>query len=1227
MTIWLLIWMLAIDGERVPDWENPEVVERNKLPPHASFAPWPDLDTALKGGENPNRLLLNGQWKFHWVRKPADRPLDFYRTDFDDAAWARIAVPGCWEFLGYGTPWYLDEAYPFPPNPPHIPHDYNPVGSYRHRFQVPESWRGKRVTIEFGAVESAFYLWVNGVKVGYSQGSRLPAEFDITEHLVPGENLLAVEVYRWSDGSYLECQDFWRISGIKRDVVLVAREAMWIEDFEARAALVNDYREGHLNLTVHVGGSISAPYRVRATVLDAANRARLWRDEVETNHSEVTWRQSFEGIAGWSAETPNLYRLTIELLDAKGAVIEALVHDIGFRTVEIEGGRLLVNGKAITLRGVNRHEHDPVMAQVVDEASMIRDIQLMKRLNVNAVRTSHYPNDPRWYRLCDRYGLYVVDEANIESHGMGYDPDVTLANKPLWEKAHMQRTVRMVERDKNHPSIIVWSLGNEAGDGVNFQATSKWVRHRDPSRPVAYEQARLKPHTQIVFPMYARDYMMAAYAREHDDRPYILCEYAHTMGNSGGNLRDYWDLIEAHGVLQGGFVWDWVDQSIRKTDDKGRVYYAYGGDFEPKGQRNDGNFCVNGLVASDRSLHPHALEVKKVYQPVGIARGAARGELNLTNRYDFLDLSHLAGQFQVLRDGSVVHRGQFDPGSLEAGRRGAVRLELPPITAREVEELLLDVQLVTKRAAEMVPAGHVVARDQFPLAPTRLQPSPKRKDPAKLAIREVAGGHVVEAGAVTVRFREGLPESLEVEGKSLLVRSPFGEFWRPPTDNDYGADFPRMNGTWRDAGSQVEVTRVRRADKAGNFILVREERLPRGLGTMTWSTTLYGDGTLLVDLKFVPGGDDLPEMARFGTTWRLAADFDRVGWYGRGPHESYIDRERSAFLGRYDAAVRDQPHPYVRPQETGNHTDVTWMAVHDGKGTGLLAVGLPRLEAAALPYTVADLDEGDRKTFRHSVDLQPRPFTSLHLDYRQMGVGGDNSWGATPHLAFALWPRPMRYRYLLRPYGPKDGEPGALARRLQPQLQIAARKDYRAPSATDNLLPHAARGRAVAVVTPSAPRYSAGGDAALTDGARGSIDYRDGRWQGYEREDLVATLDLGAPTAIRHLRTGFLRHAWARAFFPIRLTYAVSDDGRTFRTLAQIPVADATESGSPERRLLEARFEDVTARFVRVHAVNRGTLPGERGRDGKPAWLYVDEIVVNPGNPTSSPKRDEEHVD
>jgi beta-galactosidase len=1040
------VCVTACDGgdAAVDDWENPSVVGRNKEPPHVTFIPYPDVRSAVASDriDSPFYESLNGKWKFHWSRAPAERPARFYRPGYDVGDWDEIDVPGNWEVLGYGIPLYTDVAYPFPPDPPRVPHDWNPVGSYRTTFTVPETWNDRQVFLHFGGLKSAGYVWVNGESVGYTQGSKTPAEFNITGYLQEGENTLAVEVYRWSDGAYLEGQDYWKISGIERDVYLYSTSDVYIRDFFVVTDLDDEYKNGELELTVSVRNLRDEPAETYSLALELWNTRgrRALRRPYRTafrigplGERDVTLRAAISEPRKWSAETPDLYTLAIRLHDQSGQLTEVVSTKVGFRKVEISDGQLRVNGVPITLKGVNRHEHEPKTGRVVSEQTMLRDIELMKQANINAVRTSHYPNVPRWYELTDKYGLYVIDEANIETHGMEFHPDSSLANNPDWTYAFLERTVRMVERDKNHPSIIIWSLGNEARDGTNFEVTSEWIHARDPSRPVQYEEAGTRPHTDIVAPMYAPIERLKEYASEPRDRPLILCEYAHAMGNSVGNLQDYWDVIDAYPQLQGGFIWDWVDQGLYAVNDDGEEYWAYGGDFGSADVPSDGNFLINGLVSPDRQPNPHYWEVRKVYQsikthPVDLAAGTIR----IVNRYDFTDLREFRLRWKVMADGEPIASRSLWDLQLPPHDSMEVTLPLPRIRPRPGAEYFLDVEYERKFDAPFLPAGHRVAWDQFPLpiaAPAPLvdiaRIPPVELENADSSIIEVVGGEF------KIRFdrASGTMTQFTYRNTDLLLGGPQPNFWRAPTDNDFGNGMPARQAVWRQAGANriVQSVEARRID-AGLVEIEVDAAIPAGNSHYRTTYSVYGSGDVIVHNRFAVGDSILPDLPRFGTTLTLPAAFDSVAWYGRGPQESYWDRKSGAAVGVYRGTVMEQYFPYIRPQENGNKTDVRWVALWNGDGVGLLAVGMPLLSVSAHNFTIDDLDEGTEKHNRHTYDLERRDLVTLNLDWKQMGVGGDNSWGARPHPEYTLPAQDYEYSFRLRPFWRGVESPMALSK-------------------------------------------------------------------------------------------------------------------------------------------------------------------------------------------------------
>jgi beta-galactosidase len=1019
------------------DWENPEVIGRNKMPPHAFFHAHSSEKEALTGAAPAFVQSLNGSWRFHWAKRPADRPMTFHELNYDDSDWTEIPVPSNWQLHGYGIPIYTNVQYPFGrPDPPRIPHDINSVGSYRRTFSLPSSWRGRRVVLHFSGVESAFYLWINGTQVGYSQGSRTPAEFEVTPHLVEGENLIAVEVYRWSDGSYIEDQDFWRLSGIFRDVFLYSTAPVYLWDYWVRTDLDERYRDAELILDMQVSNDSPEPVRgaLDISLLDNNGRPVFRKASVDysvpaRDQATVEFSRMIRNPDKWSAESPDLYTLLLTLKGSGGEILEVVSQRVGFREVEIGGGQLLVNGVPLLLKGVNRHEHDPDTGHTVSVESMMRDIRLMKQHNINAVRTSHYPSVPLWYDLCDQFGLYLVDEANIESHGIGYEPEDTLANKPEWKKAHLDRTIRLVERDKNHPSVIIWSLGNEAGDGVIFEATSDWIHQRDSTRPVQYEQASTRPHTDIVAPMYARIDQIVHYAETHDDRPLILCEYAHAMGNSVGNLQEYWDVIREYPQLQGGFIWDWVDQGLRHRTEDGREFLAYGGDFGPPEVPSDGNFCMNGLVSADRVPHPSLHEVKKVYQFVDIeADDLPRGRIRVSNQYAFLDLSVLKATWELREDDRKLQSGTLPQLKLAPGESRVVTIPLREHESEPGAEYWLVVSLQLREEAPWAKAGHEVAWEQFklPSAPAPVVAGGRESPPLEMT----DSGYVLtltgEDFLLELNKKKGTIESFRYRGTELIRTGPRPSFWRAPIDNDRGNDMPARLGVWRDAGREWNVSTSVKRLSAGEVRVNVDGYLPRVRSRYRVEYRVRGDGEVGTRVSFTPGDTDLPDIPRFGMQMTLPVEFQNLEWYGRGPHETYQDRKSGARIGVYGGTVDEQFVEYSRPQENGNKTDVRWALLTNQDGVGLLAIGHPVLEMSAWNYLLGDL-EG----VRHHHMIERRPFVTLNLDLKQMGVGGDNSWGSRPHWKYRLPAKEYSYSFSLVPYAKERGDAMMVARAIR----------------------------------------------------------------------------------------------------------------------------------------------------------------------------------------------------
>ena len=1232
----ILVWMSAscqLLHAAQPDWENEQVVGRNREPGRATSLPYPERDSAMLATREatPFQLSLNGKWKFRWSPDPGSRPVDFFKPEYDADDWPVIPVPSNWQMHGYGTPVYSNIPYPFKKDPPRVmgepPRDFtsfaarNPVGSYRRAFQVPPEWKGRQVFLQFDGVDSAFYLWINGRQVGYSQGSRTPAVFNVTKYLEDGPNVLAAEVYRYCDGSYLEDQDFWRLSGIFRDVYLWSTDDLHIRDFFVHTDLDDEYENATVTVDVDVRNlaNTAQSFTVDAVLIDGDGQTVFKEvsasSEVKPDGTtKLKLAKSVSSPANWSAEQPNLYRLLLSLKDASGKVVEVTTCNVGFREVEIRDGSLLVNGQRIYLKGVNRHEHDPVTGHAVTVESMIRDIELMKQFNINAVRTSHYPNDPRWYDLCDRYGLYVIDEANIESHGMGYGRE-SLAKDPAWKTAHLDRVQRMVERDKNHPSVIIWSMGNEAGNGVNFYAAYDWMKERDPSRPVQYERAEGDRDTDIRCPMYARIKQIVDYATGNPDRPMILCEYAHAMGNSVGNLQDYWTAIETHEHLQGAFVWDWVDQGLTKevpktyevtdrrdpeltgvvlgtpdpkqgvtgavvikniarldlsgpltleatvsgstvdhmcpliskgdhqyllrmdaaglnftlhqrawkgllvpyqqaglTDDwnritavydgrqmllyvngkevgrkalsgafdtstfalnigrnseiadrvstlpireariysrplsasevadpnsrtgdgivldmdlrrvsdkpvplgRGKTFFAYGGDF---GDRpNDGNFCINGLIQPDRHPSPHLWEVKKVYQHVKVhAAEPAAGRVRVENKYYFTNLDEFEATWVLRRDGEEVQSGTL--GQLDVAPQTSKDAVIPFQQSFDSGEYLVTVAFALAEDKSWAPKGHRVAWDQFvtqgvapPLKLIGLGEAPRLKTTDDSFA--VAG----DGFSATIGRENGRLESYRMDGVELLAESLAPNFWKAANDNQMRNGYANRLGPWRNAAANAALVSSKAKRIDGVVQVTSQYRLPVAEADYSVTYRIATDGRVGVTATYEPHKEAVPLLPRFGMKMAVPKKFSRVRWYGRGPQETYWDRKTGGEIAIYESTVDDWVFPYVRPQDTGNRTDVRWMTLADENGVGLRIEGASPLSMSAWPYTIEDVERA-----MHPDDLPRRDFNTVFVDLRLHGVGGDNSWGARTHDEYTIpGNKPYGYAFTLLPVRPEE---------------------------------------------------------------------------------------------------------------------------------------------------------------------------------------------------------------
>ncbi len=1025
----LLLFMAMKVSAQLRDWENPALVNVNQENPRASFFSYEDDADAIKDDPSSSAYFksLNGDWKFSYVSKLADRDQGFYREDLPDAGWANIQVPSNWELRGFGIPIYTNITYVFPKNPPHVGEDV-PVGTYRKHFTIPASWDGRQVFIQFGSITGCAMIYLNGQKVGMSKVSKSAAEFNITPYLKSGDNVLAVQVFRWHDGSYLEDQDFWRLSGIERDVCLFSVPTLSLWDFFVKADLDSRYTNGVFSATLDLRKFKNAPITngsLQVRLMDGAGKAvfsQTRKVNATDSLTKIEVSGTVPGVSKWSAEAPNLYTCIISLKDEQGKILSLTATKTGFRKVEIKNRQLCVNGVPVYVKGVNRHEHDPVNGHAPNRELMIKDIQLMKQFNVNAVRASHYPNDPLWYKLCDEYGLYVVDEANIETHGMGatfqgwFNQEVHPAYLPAWAPAHLDRIHRLVERDKNHSSVIIWSMGNECGNGPVFFDAYKWIKQRDPSRPVQFEQAGEAENTDIVCPMYPRIRHMKEYAASDKTRPYIMCEYSHAMGNSNGNFQEYWDIIRSDKKMQGGFIWDWVDQGIRTSTADGRVFYAYGGDLGSYHITNDENFCANGLVAADRSPHPGLYEVKRTYQNILFsAFDAGKSGVTVENLFDFTDLNKYRFRWELLKNGEPVKSAAFNL-QLAPHQKKFVKLPLPAVNDKNDDEYLLNLYAFSSVETALVPAGHELAREQFVI---REKPLTVAAGNGSVTVDKKGDVLDISAGALKAKFNTSTGEFFGLTSTTgmRLGGLPKPYFWRAPTDNDFGNQMPVNMGVWRTAHVNPELVGVEVGQAGEGGLPIKVNYRLRGLNVpyvLEYIVTPRGDVRITASIDME--GTNLPELPRFGMRLTLPAAFTGLNYYGRGPWENYPDRKGAAFIGKYSADVRElSMSNYIRPQEYGYHTDVRSLTLHDKQQhkLSILAVNKPFC-FSALNNLAEDLDPGLTKKQQHPTDVKPRSEVFLQIDLSQRGLGGDDSWGALPHGQYRLMAKKYAYSYIVR---------------------------------------------------------------------------------------------------------------------------------------------------------------------------------------------------------------------
>lgn len=1012
-------------------WQNPQVNAINREPMHAHFIPFKNENGALNqlnlpaserfavNPKNERRISLNGTWKFLFSRNPDNCPDGFWKPNYNTRNWKNIEVPGSWELQGFDSPIYTDVSYPFPANPPYVPTDYNPVGAYVHEFSIPNEWNGMDIFIDFEGVESAFYCWVNGELAGYSEDSRLPAHFNIKHLVKKGKNKLALKVFRYSDGSYLEDQDYWKYSGIERNVYVYARPVSRVKDFKLTAGLINQYKDGDFNLDIIINQP-EAGHSVEVKVLDKDKVLFTQKKDFKQNTDTLfAISHLFPHIQSWNAETPNLYTLIVNTFDKEGKVMESFAHPFGFRSVEMRNGMLLVNNMPILFKGVNRHEHDPLKGRTITVESMIQDIQLMKQFNINAVRCSHYPNNPEWYALCDKYGIYLIDEANIESHGMDHHKDGTLANYPEWELPFMQRMERMVRRDRNFTSIVTWSLGNESGYGKHFETLYHWTKAFDPTRPTQYEGSRKQGVSDIYCPMYGRIWLLREHVNIRQPRPLILCEYAHAMGNSVGNLQDYWDLIYKYDQLQGGFIWDWVDQTFEIKDKKGNKIWAYGGDLGFVGVPNDSNFCANGLIAADRSLHPHIWEVKKVYQYIHFEPVAfTANKIKVTNRYDFIGLENYYLRWVIESDRGIYDSGRMEFPEILPHNTKEITIPIKTIP-NDGKEYFLKLEALTREDDLLIAKDHITATEQWQLPKTSVQ-HPIENITGTLSTNQDNEKITVKGDNFHLTFsvQNGEILTLSYNNKEIIKEGLKPNFWRGLTDNDVANRTATRCATWQHAGKnralksiEMESSKDNKSVTVSTVYDMKEQD-----SELQLHYYIRPNGIIQVDVNFVPGQKPLPEIPRFGTYLVLHPEYDTMTWFGRGPHENYEDRKMSAAVGLYNATVWEQYHPYIRPQETANKCDVRWVAFRNKQGDGLLITGEQPLSTSAWNFPMEDIEYIPFNTERkHGGSIEKKDMVWVNIDYRQMGVGGDNTWGAQVHPEYTITPEAISYTFTLQP--------------------------------------------------------------------------------------------------------------------------------------------------------------------------------------------------------------------
>lgn len=1045
----LTMGSVVAQAQKTPVWCDPNVNEINRKTDVANYfayesealAQLPQTPKANTKAQSSRYMSIEGKWKFHWVESANERPTDFYTLKYDDSQWGIMPVPGIWELNGYGDAIYVNNCYAWRSDwvgePPAVKDKGNHVGSYRRTFTIPADWKGEKVYIHIGSATSNLTLYVNGKYVGYSEDSKVAAEFDITKYITPGkENLIAMQVMRWCDGSWNEDQDFWRFCGIARECYLYARPVSHIEDLFIKPDLVNNYKDGVLAGKLDLVDGKGKTVKIRLT--DAKGKEVLNESVVALDNGPVTFdyqTDALKGIQAWTAETPTLYNLYVSLYDGN-KLLECIPQRIGFRKVEIKNQQLLVNGQPVLIKGVDRHELDPDGGYVVSVERMIQDIQVMKQLNVNAVRTCHYPDDPRWYELCDEYGIYVTAEANIESHGMGYG-EKSLAKDPRFHDMHIERERHNIYVLKNHPSIIVWSLGNESGYGKNFEDAYDFVKAYDPSRPCQYEQAGKNGKTDIYCPMYADYGHCERYCKEGNPRPLIQCEYAHTMGNSGGGFKEYWDMIRSTPNYQGGYIWDFIDQGLRgKSKLTGKPIWTYGGDYG-RFPASDNNFNCNGVINPDRVPNPHAYEIQYYYQNIwATLTDAKAGKVEVYNENFFVPLKGITMNYAIVVDGKQEDAGKMglDNLNIQPQQRAVATIDaIAKAVGNEAykgKEILVNIEFTLAKDEPLLKAGTVIAHQQFEVAPYTFptvetitaQPVVDKKEknaPAVVTLDDRAVYAVLSANGVKVTFDKhtGYVAHIDVDGTPMMTDDSelTPDFWRAATDNDFGAGMQHRLAAWQHPRLERKGFDIKQ--DGVNYVVTAEYEIKQLEATVKLTYTMTPAGKLVVkqDLIVNPDAKEKPQLLRYGMQMQMPKDFSQIEYYGKGPHENYIDRANSQNLGIWKQTVEEQFWGYVRPQETGTKTGVRYWMITNKAGKGLKFEGEQPLEMQALNYTEDDLQPSRNKAQWHSGDLVERPFTDLHIAARSMGVGCVNSWGAWPRQEYQMPYKDYTYTYIISP--------------------------------------------------------------------------------------------------------------------------------------------------------------------------------------------------------------------